>query len=545
MVAATVTRPDDVDDRPPDRDKHGRFAAGNNANPQGSPLLRKPTAPPLPDAVPMTARALNRWLKKATGYTLPAQAVCPNHTAPLAAVWAVFNHDEAEVVWLGSRGSGKTLALALLHIANSSLKPGFETAHYGAILPQAKRCHRYIDDAARRPSLAQSVELLQVTRVAWANKSETTINPLTDRQAQSPHAALVSVDEVESAKPGPLERVRSVPMAYGDHPGQLILCSTRVEAAGLMDATIEDAKAKGVPVHEWCWLESLEPCTIEPDSPLYEYLPAELRAESGAGNAVTIESDGWRSLADMEAAHSRVSKETWMTEYLNLKPAAKALVYPVEPNVTERAEYKPGAGPVFVGGDWGFADDTAFVLSQLRGTELAVFDLLSGKGISERDWARKLIERITQLPDYDGPDMDEWERIWEEGDWRAADWPSCWPEVAADPSAAQLRFEWKEHGVTVFSPKRVKHKVVSGQDVLRGAMQRSIVFHPRVEALLVARQNYRTKQLPDGSYSAAPDPDDRNHRWSHSLDALRYLVWAIRRRLGLGSAPADDDEEED
>ena len=527
----------------------GRFTAdnpyawkpGQSGNPAGGPNIRKPKVDPLTEQIPTTPAALNDWLQTAAGNRLPSKAVCPGHSSPLDAVWAIFSHSENEAVWLGSRGSGKTLALALLHIANCTLKAGFETAHYGGIQPQAKRCHRYVNGAIiAQPSLKQVVTDVLVTRITWRNGSELSIAPLTDRQSQSPHGALVSVDEVESAKPKPLERVRSVPIQYEQHPGQLILASTRVEAAGLMDKTLEDAKERGVPIYEWCWLEALQPCTIEPDSPLYPYVPAVLRED---GKAVVIESDGWRLLADLEATHARVSEETWQVEYMNARPAAKALVYPVEPIVTEDAEYQPGAGPVIIGGDWGFTDLTAFVFAQLRGTELAVFDLLEGKGISERDWARKVIDRICRLPDYNGPDMEEWKRIWKEADWRAATWPSCWPEVACDPSAAQLRFELKEHGVTVHSPKKVKHNIVPGQNVLRGAIQRGLIFHPRVESLLIARSNYRTKQLPDGSYTATPDPDERNHKWSHGLDALRYMVWSIRRRLGLGAEPTTDDED--
>ena len=309
-----------------------------------------------------------------------------------------------------------------------------------------------------------------------------------------------------------------------------------------MDATLEDALARGVRIYEWCIWETLRPCIIDEDSPLYGHLPAGVRV---------INPDGWRSLPDLLAAKDRVSEETWMAEYLNLRPKHGALIYSQfsrEHNVSEDAGYIPGAGRVYVGADWGFTDETVLLLTQLRGGRLFIFDELVGTGTSEREWARKLIGSITRLEDYDGPDMKRWEGIWKTGAWRDASFPLCWPSGAVDPSAVQLRSELREHGVSMASPKRTTHRVASGQDVVKALLQGSeprLMIHPRCKKTIDGLENLRARRLPDGSYSATPDPDAKNHRWSHCPDALRYLVWVLRRQLGLVAEDADDEEEGD
>ncbi|MCH7608262.1 MAG: hypothetical protein IIC94_06825, partial [Chloroflexi bacterium] len=68
---------------------------------------------------------------------------------------------------------------------------------------------------------------------------------------------------------------------------------------------------------------------------------------------------------------------------------------------------------------------------------------------------------------------------------------------------------------------------------------------PRCRKTIAGLENLRARRLPDGSYSATPDPDAKNHRWSHCPDALRYLVWVLRRQLGLVAENEEETEEED
>ena len=59
-------------------------------------------------------------------------------------------------------------------------------------------------------------------------------------------------------------------------------------------------------------------------------------------------------------------------------------------------------------------------------------------------------------------------------------------------------------------------------------------------ALPISFENYRARELADGSYGPLPDPDPANHVFSHGTDAPRYGMWTQRRALGLAMGGDDD-----
>jgi len=91
----------------------------------------------------------------------------------------------------------------------------------------------------------------------------------------------------------------------------------------------------------------------------------------------------------------------------------------------------------------------------------------------------------------------------------------------------------------------VTHRVEEGQDILRaailsGADLRRYFVHPRCRETIRCLGNYRARELADGSFDPRPDPDPANHAFSHGCDALRYLMWRLRRVLGLTGGGEDD-----
>lgn len=151
-----------------------------------------------------------------------------------------------------------------------------------------------------------------------------------------------------------------------------------------------------------------------------------------------------------------------------------------------------------------------------------------------------MVERVLALPDYRGPTLAEWEAIWAGRAAPTPHWPTVWPDWAVgDPSAVQLRHTFKAHGISAPGPDKVRHAVVSGQDVLRaliwsGEDRRRFVLHPRCTATREALENYRALDLGEGVYDARPDPDPANHVYSHGTDQAP----TSSGRCGAGSAMA-------
>ena len=147
--------------------------------------------------------------------------------------------------------------------------------------------------------------------------------------------------------------------------------------------------------------------------------------------------------------------------------------------------------------------------------------------------------RITALPGYDGPTLDEWRTVWANQQPWPRPWPDTWPDASAgDPSAVQFRFELEERGISARDPEYVRHAVTSGQDVLRslilsGDDRRRFFIHPRCTRTVEAFKNYRATELAEGIYDPRPDPDPSNHTYSHGTDQARYLCWTLRMMFGL------------
>lgn len=508
---------------------------------------------------PANGDELHRFIKAATGHHIPRNAVCPGHNAPFAMVADLYFERVTDALGLANRAGGKTAAIAALHIANNYWKPGYDISHIGAIGIQAERCYAYYTKALGHPRLRALAPDPHIRNTLWTNGSRIEILPGTPAQTQGGHPRLAVFDELEQGKRQPYENAKSMPVEWRDaagvrHPGQFAAISTRENGLGLMQRAIDEATAEGstTRLYQWCVFESLDGSTCRDPAkqePLCEGCPLSQWCE-GRGLAA----DGWRSRDELIRVYSRVGPDTWEAQHLCRKPDAKSLIYATFSlaNVTEEAEYVPGGGPLYVGYDWGYTDHTAIHLVQYRDGALYQWAELYGNQRSEREWVRALVRLVTELPDYTGPSFAEWEKIWAgEAPWPDP-WPSAWPDLAAgDPSAVQLRAELKAHGITTAAPGKVKHEVESGQDVLRAAFapdgvtgRRRYYVHPRCRQLIAALGRYRARQLADGSFDPRPDPDPANHGHSHAPDAARYLVWRVRRLLGLGAGgdtSSDDD----
>lgn len=550
----------------------------------------EPIAEDAEDQRPSNDRELLQWVETALGRHVPRVATCEGHNAPADFICDAFFGRVTDALVLANRSGGKTEDFAILHTANGRWKPGHETSHFGAIKIQARRCYTYFRRFTRRPKVAPHIESGKVETTDWSNGSTIEILPATEAQTQGGHPDLTSFDELEQGKFQPYENAKAMPEEYIDPEtgrrtvGQFIAGSTRVSGLGLMQAAIDEAEEKGTPVYSWCIFETMQPCDgkdgrpgcIGRACPLARWCigggdevehHCDLDDEIGLHGRV-VHADGWRSYQQAIAVFSRAGVDTWEAQHLSRKPESSALIYAVfdAVNVTEDAVYVPGMGRLLVAYDWGYTDNTWIGLLQERdgvrpdgtvGLAWYLFKEFTGNQTPESDWVTEVTRYLCALPNYDGPSFEQWERIWRGLDDWPAPWPEVWPEViAGDPSAVQLRSEFRNRGFTVRHPARVKHEVTTGQSVLRAIMlsgggRRLFVSRAGAPKFIEAAGRYRAKRNDDGTYSDKPDPEAANHRFSHPLDGLRYLGFAERARFGIEvavteaelAAEADDDED--
>lgn len=498
---------------------------------------------------PKTPKELNDWFESALGVRLPAKSVCEGHDAPLDFVWDVFDNQVEEAIVLASRSAGKTLMLAMLHVANGYWKPGYTTTHFGSVENQAKRAYRYFREFVERENMRGEVPDTGQKRTHWRNGSEIEILPGTEKQAQGPHTHLVTWDELESGERQPYENARGIPITDDEgNPGQFVTTSTRQKAGGLMQQALDDAPNRGARIYTFCVWETLAPTKVPAKcrhsavehldvtnrpafscpQPLHKYTSG-LRLDRA---------DGWRDIGDVLATYRRMATDAFETQVLNMRPERGALIYAPfsEANIQEGAEYVPGV-PVLWGYDAGYNDDTWIGFFQLRGNSFHLFDELTGHHQSERHWIREGIKKIIALPDYQGPTYEQWEDIWNGKRPQPSTWPRVWPNASGAPESTHFRFELSEHGIRAQSHKLVKHNVTDGQNVMRAAMEadgrRRFFVNPRCKVFIKCVGAYMARELPDGTYDEMPDINPSNHKFSHALDGARYLVWRWRRELGI------------
>jgi len=122
-------------------------------------------------------------------------------------------------------------------------------------------------------------------------------------------------------------------MEKGGWKAQDTLTSTRKFQKGTMQRLLDEAANKKIKVHSWCIFEVLEKCTRQcqgdktyGDCPAYEMLMPDGRKEKMCGG-IAHSCDGWYKIDDFVKKVQLLDKDTWDTQWRNLRPSGAILVY--------------------------------------------------------------------------------------------------------------------------------------------------------------------------------------------------------------------------
>lgn len=241
-----------------------------------------------------TRNEVKNWIKYHLNFDLPDCTVSRYaDTNPLDAVWEIYDicvnknnpQNIDELLYVASRGSGKTLGVAIAEFM-VMLHDQREVVHVGAILSQAKRCYEYqinfmLNDKVRpvlesknsdgipyqeKANMEKSIFNLQDRYSGQNVKVTLEVLPCTLKAVNGPHVPLVSVDEIDTVTGEGLKAFKDISGMLDSRANRKALrvgISTRKSRYGLMNAQIEEAEQAGRTVRRWTTLEFSAKCPDE------------------------------------------------------------------------------------------------------------------------------------------------------------------------------------------------------------------------------------------------------------------------------------------
>jgi hypothetical protein len=238
-----------------------------------------------------TKAELKNWIRYHLGMDLPDITVSRYaDTNPLDSVWQIYDicvngnnpNMVDELLYVASRGSGKTLGVAIAELM-VILHDQRDVVHVGAILSQAKRCYDYQMTFMLNDKLRHVLEFADKDGIKFIEKlnmEKSTFNlidrasrsrikaslevlPCTLKAVNGPHVSLVVVDEIDTVSGEGLKAFKDIAGmldSRGDKRALRVGISTRKSRYGLMNAQIENAESAGRTVKYWTALEFTKRC---------------------------------------------------------------------------------------------------------------------------------------------------------------------------------------------------------------------------------------------------------------------------------------------
>jgi len=281
-----------------------------------------------------TEEELGLFVEEYFGYFLPTEHVCPEHTSPMAFLADQFFERTRTSLGFANRGGGKTIITAILNILDALFKPGVEIASAGAIMQQADRGYEYVRKFLfEEPLFLAQLESSIKSETRFRNGSILSIIAGTYHGLNSPHPNKFRCDEIELMPWVVLQEGLQMSIEKKGYIAQDTLTSTRKFQKGTMQRILDEAAEKEIKVYSWCIFEVLEKCTrLCYDDPVHGNCPVySMKDKDGVEllkcGGMAHNCKGWYKIEDFIKKARLLDKDTWDTQWRNLRPSGAVLVY--------------------------------------------------------------------------------------------------------------------------------------------------------------------------------------------------------------------------
>ena len=150
------------------------------------------------DRPPATPDELWEAVRIMWGIEIPRTRVCPGHSSPFDAFCeGYFGNRGNYALWYGSRGTGKSLMLAILGLTKTALL-GINATLLGGSMAQSQNVHEHVEQLMRAPYAPRHAVARQIqTELAFNEGNWIRPLPASQRTVRGPHPQLVLLDEID------------------------------------------------------------------------------------------------------------------------------------------------------------------------------------------------------------------------------------------------------------------------------------------------------------------------------------------------------------
>jgi len=444
---------------------------------------------------PQTEKSLLNYIKVFLGYKIPNKSVCKNHNTPFGFLTDVFFEKNKNIIGFASRGSGKTLDVAIIHFLNSKFKPGCDTATVGAIESQAKRCYDYFSKFCRLPIFQSCIAETRLGDTVFKNGSRVEILTGTVRSLNSPHPSKAFLDEVELVDWNIYQEFLNMAQDKENIISQNILTSTRKYSFGTMQRILDEAEIlNNYKVYTWCIWEVAKQCKksscedckkiTKGDKNFFDVCQMKMKY-----------SNGFVSFQDVVNRFLLLDDFTWKSQQECLGVERTGLVYKWFNKEKHIGDFKYDSNyQIYEGLDFGGVNPSACIWVQKVGNKLFLLDEIYKTGIAPSDFGKLILQKRQELGIIKQP------------------------TTYCDPSGKDCILELRKLGIVA---KGVSSLVENGISMINSLGENDLIFIDRkCKNFVVEILNYHyaenktEKNLPEQPVKSG----------DHLMDAFRYCV---------------------
>jgi hypothetical protein len=250
------------------------------------------------------------WVvKRLWGVEIPRVKVCPDHVAPFDAfAEGYFGNQSNWALWYGSRGTGKSLMLALLALTKAAVLE-INVALLGGSMAQSQNVQEHIENLLLFPAAPVYAVASQIqTQITFTGGNWIRPLPASQKTVRGPHPQMTALDEIDEMERKVYDAAMGQAMAKPNArgiviPEMVVASSTWQNPVGTFQSVRDEALSKGLPVRTWCFREVLK----TDDNP-----------------------SGWMDPAFIERKRASVPAELFRVEYELGEPAGGSRAFDLE-----------------------------------------------------------------------------------------------------------------------------------------------------------------------------------------------------------------------